>query len=534
MCPKLAFMYSQISLKRFEFKALALGMLCATFCFVPVWGQGDLTVSKKQWMRLDETMATAVETLHLPSLSVAVVHNGKLVWSKSHGVLDASSKTAANPSTLYAVASNTKAYTSAALAQLVDAGAINWNDRVQDYLPDFELHDSYVTSELRITDLLCHRSGLATFSGDLLWYGTKWTSDEVLHRARYLQPASSFRTEFGYQNIMYIAAGKVIERVTGRSWTNCIQDSLLTPLGMERAALSTQSLDKFKNVALPHNELEDGRLASIEWVNWDNMAPAGALITSVEEMGKWMIVQLDSGRTENGRLWNAEQTQKMWSLHTPIPVSEFYRKRIPSMHFRGYGLGWELSTLHGYKTVGHSGGYDGMISRQMLVPEEKLGIFIATNSNSSVPWALGYDALGILLENEKDTPLLDFLRERKAAEPTDKLAEQEALEASRIPGTQASLPLKDYTGTYLDSMYGQVTIGFDGDRLDIQFDPTPLFVGHLEHWHFDTFRLHWDRQMMLPSGTAHFSINPKGTIESLDIDIPNPDFDFTELHFVKQ
>ena len=519
---------------RIQIIAISSGIIFTCLFLSSAWGQGDLTVSNKQWMRLDKAMAEAGETLQLPSLSVAVVHNGKLVWSKSHGVLDASSEILANPESLYAVASNTKAFTSAALAQLVDAGALSWNDRVQDYLPNFELYDPYVTSELRIADLLCHRSGLATFSGDLLWYGTSLTSDEVLERARLLQPTSSFRTEFGYQNILYIAAGKVIERVTGQPWNQCITDSLLRPMGIKRAALSVKSLPKFSNVAKPHNALEDDRLVSIDWVNWDNMAPAGALIASVEEMGKWMIVQLDSGRTENGRLWEPEQTQKMWSLHTPIPVSRFYQERLPSVHFRGYGLGWELSTLHGYKTVGHSGGYDGMISRQMLVPEEKLGVFIATNTNSSVPWALGYDALGILLENDKDTPLLDFLRERKAAAPAEKLAEQAALDASRIPGTQPSLPLENYVGSYLDPMYGAVTIAIEGETLGIKFEPTPLFIGHLDHWHFDTFRLHWDRQMMLPSGTAHFSMNPKGGIESLDIDVPNPDFDFTELHFIKQ
>ncbi len=511
----------------------ALLLAFAALSLAPATGIGQLKISKSQWNRLDAAMQEAQASLNLPSLSVAVVLDGELVWSKSHGKLDARGTQEATPESLYAVASNTKAITSAALAQLVDAGKLDWNDRVQDHLPDFELYDPYVTSELRIADLLCHRSGLETFSGDLLWYGSTWSADEVLRRARYLQPTSPFRTKFGYQNILFIAAGKVIEQVTGEPWTDTVRDSLLIPVGMKRAVLSTSSLTGLENIALPHNELEGGELTPIDWVNWDNMAPAGALITSVNDMARWMIAQLDSGRVAEEQLWSKAQTRAMWTMHTPIPVSGFYAKRLPSMHFRGYGLGWELGTLYGRKTVGHSGGYDGMISRQMLVPEEKLGVFIATNTNSSVPWALGFDALGILLNNDKATPLLDFLRERRAAEPAEKAAAAEELLSARVSDTTPSLGLEAYAGTYSDAMYGNLFVRLDAGQLLFEFEPTPLFKGHFEHWHFDTFRLHWDTQMMLPSGTAHFSLDASGAVDRLDIDVPNPDFDFTELQFVK-
>ena len=529
-------MMSQISFKTPKVKRTFLGFLglvgMALLTSEPCSAQ--LRISNAQWNRLDAAFEEAQQTLNLPSISVAVVHEGQLIFSSSHGMLDATGSKRANSQSMYAVASNTKAFTSAALAQLVDAGKLNWDDRVQSYLPDFELYDPYVTDELRIADLLCHRSGLATFSGDLLWYGTSWSAEDVLEKARHLEPVSGFRTTFGYQNILYIAAGQVIEQVTGRDWEEVVRDSLLLPLGMERAVLSTNALENVENVALPHNELEDGSLTPIDWVNWDNMAPAGALITSVDEMAQWMIAQMDSGRVDGGRLWTEQQTRSMWSMHTPIPVSSFYNQYLPSMHFRGYGLGWELSTLHGRKVVGHSGGYDGMISRQLLVPEEKLGIFIATNTNSSVPWAAGFDALGILLENEKGTPLLDFLRERRAAEPEEKAAAEQALNDSRIPGTSPSLALESYAGTYTDKMYGDLVVELEDEQLSFDFRPTSLFFGELEHWHFDTFRLHWGSQMMLPSGTAHFSLNAEGSVESLDINVPNPDFDFTELHFVKQ
>jgi CubicO group peptidase (beta-lactamase class C family) len=508
------------------------GLLCLLLSASFVQAQVKDQPRQLQW--LGEAMAQSVDDFNLPSLSVAIVHDGQLIWSQSYGETVAGSGDKTTPATLYAVASNTKAFTSAAIAQLVDDGFLDWNDRVQTYLPWFELYDPYVSSELRIRDLLCHRSGLATFSGDLLWYGTKWSSKEVLEKANQLEPTTSFRTQFGYQNLMFMVAGEIIEVVSEKPWKTYIEQELMGPVGMSSSVLSTTQLANRTDVAAPHNELESGTQTPIEWVNWDNMAPAGALISSAEEMAQWMIVQLDSGRTATDTLWTQRQTHEMWTMHTPIPVSSWYHEMLPSMHFRGYGLGWELYDLHGRKVVAHSGGYDGMISRQVLVPEEKLGIIILTNANSSVPWGWGHDVLNVLLKGDKQTPMIDFLLEQKREEPAEQTRKEAELMASRIPEAPASKTLAAYAGSYSDAMYGDVLVSMQDDTLQFEFEPTPLFQGTLEHWHFDTFRLHWGTQMMLPKGMAQFTLNMKGQVESLDFDVPNPDFDFTELHFIKQ
>ena len=515
-------------------RSLITSVTCVVIALVfSTFSLGQISIKSKQFSGIDQAMSRAVHSMNLPSLSVGIVHEGELVWSKSYGKLDMTRTAEATSDALYAVASNTKAFTSAALAQLVSAQKVDWDDHVTDYLPEFKLYDPYVTSELRIRDLLCHRSGLATFSGDLLWYGTSWTSEEVLEKAQYLEPVSSFRTEFGYQNILYIAAGKIIEVVTGTTWEKCIQDSLLKPIGMDHSILSTADLDGTKIAAQPHNETKDGNLVPIDWINWDNVAPAGALITNVKDMAKWMTVKLDSGRIADKRLWSRNQTKEMWTMHTPIPVSNWYQSKMPSIHFRGYGLGWEMTTLHGRKNVGHSGGYDGMISRQMLVPEEKLGIFIVTNTNSSVPWALGYDFLDVLLDGNFDFNLLNFLEANRTDKVENDAKEIEAKNASRIANTNASHPITDYTGIYTDKMYGSIEISAIDSQLSLQFIQTPLFRAELSHWHYDTFELNWSEQMMLPSGMVHFTVDALGKISALDVDVPNPDFDFTELHFVR-
>jgi CubicO group peptidase (beta-lactamase class C family) len=509
--------------------------LNAVICLIliPSCAHSQVKIKPSQLKWLDDAMSQSTQEFNLPSMSVAIVHKGQTIWSKSYGETVAESGQLSTPETLYAVASNTKAFTAAAIAQLVDKGQLDWNDRVQQHIPWFELYDPYVSAELRIRDLLCHRSGLATFSGDLLWYGTTWTSREILKKVSTLEPVSSFRTQFGYQNLMFLAAGEIIEVVSGQPWKNYIEEQLLHPIEMTSSVLSTHDIVELENVAAPHNELPSGTLNPIAWVNWDNIGPAGSLISSAEEMAQWMIVQLDSGKTKKDTLWTSDQTREMWTMHTPIPVSSWYEQMLPSLHYRGYGLGWELYDLHGRKVVAHSGGYDGMISRQVLVPEEKLGVIILTNTNTSVPWGWGHDVLNVLLNGEKSTPILDFLQEAKRNEPIESAKKEAQLLADRIPQAPPSRALSDYAGTYTDPVYGDVNVFADADGLRFQFEPTALFQGTLEPWHFDTFRLHWKTEMMLPSGMAHFTLDMRGAVESLDFNVPNPDFDFSELHFVK-
>lgn len=492
----------------------------------------DLKISAKSLSRLDAAWAQSIGDFNVPSMAVAVVHKGEIVWAKGYGVADMNTGAAADENTLYAVASNTKAFTAAALAILVDEGKIAWDDRVREHWPAFTMYDSWVTDHMTIRDLLCHRSGLKTFSGDLLWYGTSHSAEDVLDAMRHLEPTFDFRAGYGYSNLMYMVAGKVIEEVSGQTWSTFIQQHLLDPVGMSRARLTVDDLAAMENVAAPHNDI-DGTNTVIDWVNWDNMAPAGALLASASDMAQWMITQLDSGRVGTERIWSEARTREMWTLHNSTPVSSWYNKRLPSMHFKGFGLGWETYDLHGRQIVAHSGGYDGMISRQVLVPEEELGLIFLTNNITSLSWAWGHDALNALLDGDFEFELVAEILEGQRAEHAAAQEEQLALEAARVEGTSPALPLAAYAGTYRDITYGDIVIEVDSDRLSFDFLPTDLFRGKLSHWHFNTFRLSWDTQMMLPQGFAHFEMSQEGEVVRLLVDVPNPDFHFTEHTFEK-
>lgn len=489
-------------------------------------------LTKSDLKRLDAYFAEGLEQWDVPGMAVAIIQDGEVIFEKGYGVRDVRTAEAVDANTLFAVASNTKSMTAAALAMLVDEGKIGWDDKVQEYLPWFELYDPYVSANLTIRDLLCHRSGLATFSGDLIWYGSDHSREEVLRRAKHLKPKYGFREHYGYQNIMFLAAGQIIPVVTGQSWEDFVTARILTPLGMSETLYSVKQFTEETHLVAPHNASENGNIA-IEWVNWDNIAPAGSMISSAHDWSKWMEVQLGRGVFRGDTLWSSAQSHEMWTVQTPEAVSPGSLDLWPSQTFKGYGLGWELMNMHGSKVVSHGGGYDGMISRTVMVPGKNAGIVVVTNSLTSLSYAATYKWLDVLhgIDKGEDWSAL-FLDFSEAREERKAKAREEA-RASRIENTTPSLDLEKYAGTYQDKIYGDLKVRVIGDQLAFQFAHTPIFRGTLRHWHYDTFELNWGTQMMLPSGIVQFTLSPDATVQGVQVDVPNPDFDFTELNFEK-
>src|SRR6185503_16090943 len=314
--------------------------------------------------------------------SVAIVKDDKVVFAKGYGLRELGKTERVDENTLFAIASNSKAFTSAALAMLVDEGKVRWDDPVTKYLPNFQLYDPYVTRELTIRDLLSHRSGLGTFSGDLLWYESQYSRDEILYRIRFLKPTSSFRSRFGYQNILFLAAGEVVAKVSGKSWDEFVKERFFEPLRMTRTVTLSNDLTKAENVATPHNEVNE-RIRVIRYGNVDNIGPAGGIKSSVADMAQWLRLQLGRGTYEAKKFFTSERSREMWTPQTVFSaISEQAEKFKPSRHFNLYGLGWILSDYHGRLMVSHGGGLDGMTSQVAMLPEERLGVVVLTNSET--------------------------------------------------------------------------------------------------------------------------------------------------------
>ncbi|MEJ2206959.1 MAG: serine hydrolase [Gemmatimonadota bacterium] len=477
---------------------------------------------------LDAYFAQAQRDWPVPGLSVAIVKDGRIVFEKGYGVRDIRQAEPVDEHTLYAIASNSKAFTAAALAMMVDEGRMTWDDRVVDHLPWFELYDPWVSQEMRIRDLLSHRAGLGTYSGDLLWYGTPYSAEEVVRRARYVPQAFPFRAGYGYTNLMFIAAGEVLRAVSGEDWHDFVEERFFGPLGMTRSVTSTNDLPMRDNVATPHKN-ERGEVLPLEWYNWDAMGAAGGVISSVHDMAQWLIAQLNEGVAGDVRLFSDASQREMWRVHNPLAVSPGYRERYPSTHFRGYGLGWSLADYRGRKITSHGGAYDGMFSQVALVPEEELGVVVLTNAMTGVAPALIYRVLDAYLGGEprdwSGELLPGWIASRERFHGRQDRAEQ-----GRVPGTRPSLDLSAYAGTYGGPMYGDATVTLEDGHLVLRLLPNPDLVADLEHLHFDTFVLRWRTELAwFGKGTAQFLLDADGSVGEMKLDVPNDDLFFDEL-----
>ncbi len=466
---------------------------------------------------------------NVPGIAIAIVKDDKVVFAKGYGVRELGKSDKVDENTLFAIASNSKAFTTASLAILIDEKKLSWDDKVVKYLPEFQLYNPYVTSELTIRDLVSHRSGLDTFSGDLLWYETTYSADEILRRVRYLKPKSSFRSQFGYQNLMFIAAGKVIERVSGKTWSQFVSERILTPLGMSRTTTSVKNLKD--NYSMPHNE-SGGKLRVLHSGNVDGASAAAGLNSSVSDVAKWLRLQLGKGKFEGNQIFSEVQA---WQMHQPavlLPISKAASEFNPTRHFNAYGLGWSLWDYHGRKVVSHGGGLDGMISQTAMMPEENLGLVVLTNSETGVNTIMQNKIFDTIL----GVPKRDWSAEIAERTKRGKIAEAEEakkIEASRVANTKTSLAMKEYAGNYVDQLYGDATVAEENGKLVLRFVQSPNFVADLDHWHYDTFQIKWRPSVAynFPRGFVTFTIDKMGKTDEMKIDQPNNDFWFYELEF---
>jgi len=470
---------------------------------------------------LDEYIEKARQDWEIPGVAVGIVKDDALIFAKGYGVREIGKKAKVDEHTLFAVASNTKAFTASMLGMLVDEDKLEWDDRVIDYIDDLQLYDPYVTREISVRDLLTHRSGLPTFGGDHLWIGAPENSrEEIMARLRFLKPTAPFRTRYQYQNLMFMVAGQIIPEITGKSWDDFIRERIFEPLGMNESNSSILVLPEEDNVATPH-EVVDGKHVPIAYDNVNGIAPAGGINSNVVDMAQWMRLHLGGGVYEGRQILSHEVIRDAHSIQFPLPVSDFNEDHFGT-RFSGYGLGWSISDYRGYKMISHGGGLSGMISLQTLIPEKSLGVIVLTNfAPNSLTRAVTYRILDAFLgEPEQDWSGV-YLERRKQAEIREQKNEEELL-AQRVKGTRPSLPMKDYAGRYFDELSGEAEVRMENGNL--VFDYNPRHIGDLEHWHHDTFRVTWRHPIfdMAPKSFLTFYLDERGKVATLRIHFYDP------------
>jgi CubicO group peptidase (beta-lactamase class C family) len=478
---------------------------------------------------LDAWVIRAMGAFEVPGISLAVVKDGAVVVARGYGVKKLGETAPVDERTLFGIASNTKAFTATALGILVDEGKIRWDAPVIDYVPWFQLSDPYVTREMTVRDLLVHRSGLGLGAGDLLWWpSSTYDRKEIARRLRYLPLASSFRSTYAYDNVLYLVAGEVIEAVSGQSWEDFVRTRILTRVGMTTSNVRHSDAARGGNVATPHAAV-DGKVRPIAPFDSDNTNPAGGINSNAVDMAKWLIVQLGEGRLPNGTaLIQPATARQLTTVVTPIPIgtgAPELRELRPN--FQGYGLGFGLRDYRGRKLVTHTGGLPGYVSKVAMIPELRLGVAVLTNQESGA----AYDSIiSHILDAYLGAPQTDWIAAYEAIEKRSReqaAASAQSSSAARDAASKPSLPLARYAGRYRDAWYGDITIAASGAGLTIAFDRTPLLAGTLEHWQHDTFVARWKDRELRADAFVTFALTPDGGIDSIRMRAVSPDTDFS-------
>lgn len=502
-----------------------------------------LVVSACAWARgapadLDAYVARAMKTFETPGIAVAIVKDGKVVIAKGFGVKKLGDPAPVTAETLFGIGSNTKAFTAATLATLVDEGKLSWDDRVEDKLPGFAMYDPYASHEMTVRDLLCHRSGLSLGEGDmLLWPHTTYTRAEIVHRIRGMKPAYSFRSKYAYSNLMFITAGELTKAATGKSWEEAVRERIFDPIGMTHSGFSNADLKDGVDYAWPHT-LVDGKIKVDAIEDKDTISSAGAINSSVNDLAKWVIVQLNHGKLPNSekRVFSEKQSEEMWSAQTVMPIEKLDGPLASlAPNFAAYGLGWALRDYHGHKIVGHSGGLMGFLTRVVMVPDENLGVIVLTNFDTSDgPMnAIAYhvvDEYSGVTGNDwiAIAKTIDDDAHRKADETMKKAT------AERATNLVPSLPLEKYAGTYSDAWYGTATVFLKDGKLGFRLDQSEGASGEMLPWQHDTFKVHWN----LEDAYLTFALKADGTVDHFTMVPVSPladfSFDYQDLWFVPE
>jgi len=494
---------------------------------------------------LDGYVKRVFDTFETPGMAIAIVERGKPAVIRTYGVRRMGEAAKIDEQTMFSMGSTTKAFTSAVLAMLVDEGKLTWDSKVVDLLPGFRMYDPYASSEMTVRDLLVHRSGLGLGAGDLLFVPeTTLTRAQIVEKLRYIKPATSFRSGYAYDNLLYVVAGQLIEAVCKDTWENVVRQRILTPLQMEHTTTASAT-PPGANKGWPHGRVlmpirGAGPMTPLpNQMSFDNSAPAGSLNASIADVTRWLELQLGRGldpRT-NVRLFSEVQAREMWTGQTLIPVAPNPEPlKLAQANFRAYGLGWMYSDYRGRPIISHGGGVLGSVALVVIVPGKDVAFAMMTNAEeTSALAAIQYRLLDhyLGLTSPDWIGALHGVRKARIAKGEEMLAAAAASAPKQEGGKGPSLALEKYAGRYHDEWYGDVTIEHGADGLSIRFEHTPAFVGKLEHVHYDTFRTRWADRTLTEDAYVTFSLQPDGSIATATMKAISPladfSFDFHDL-----
>lgn len=478
--------------------------------------------------KIDSLVENALAKLKVAGAAVAIVKDGKVIHQKGYGLTSITTKEKVNEYTNFQIASNTKAFTTAALSILDDEGKLKWTDKVKDHLPEFKMYNDYVTENFNIQDLLTHRSGLGLGAGDLMFFpdGSNFTMKDVLTSFQYFKPVSAFRTKYDYDNLLYIVAGEVIARASGMSYEAFVQKRIIEPLQMKNTFVGSLMKDK-SNLATPHS-LVSGSIKTIDAQVIGMGSAAGGIFSNVADMSKWMLAQLNRGKYGadlKKSLFSFKNHNEMWRLHTVLETNRFPRY---NSHFNGYGLGWFLTDVKGNLKVSHAGGLPGMVSEVTMYPDLNLGVVILTNSDeggafiSAISGTIADSYLGLDDYGWTDK-IAGWMQYQKNMNDVVTKKVWEKVESAKT----VKVKNEDFIGIYEDPWFGKIEVFEKEKNLWFKSYRSPKLNGPMAFYNANTFAIKWEYQAMNADALAMFSLDEKGKAQSIKMKGISPNIDFS-------
>ena len=463
--------------------------------------------------RLDAMIRQGLEDWHIPGLAAVVVKDGEIAFSQVYGVGDVKTGTPVDRQTLFNMGSTTKAVVCMALGILVDQGKLSWDDKVRDHLPEFRLSDPYITEEARVKDLLTHNLGIA--QADLIWVLDSVSTGETLRRFALAKKAYPVRGGYQYNNLMYAAAGEVIQAVSGKHWTEFVREELFVPLGMTRTVAKVSDIFNSGNYVTPYFYEEGSGFIAVPYNRSDQIGAAGMIWTCAADMENYLRFLVDGGSFNQQEILKPETFSYLFKPHALLPESDFYPTRqLTSPNWLSYGLGWFQHDYRGHKLDFHTGSIGGLIAIAGIMHDKKTAVYVLANrDHAELRHAILYQALDLWAFGDSTR---DWHREifdlyegmRKQGEAR----EQEQLE-KRVQKTQTSLPREAYSGTYSHPMLGEVKVSSEQEGMQLRFNDFVSFKA--QHWHYDTFRLLPDNRYRF-EGLFDFHLGTDGSVSELE------------------
>ncbi len=442
--------------------------------------------------KLDLTVERTLQAFNVPGIAVGILHKGEVVLAKGYGIANINTGEKVNSATNFGIASNSKAFTTTAIALLIDEGKLNWDDKVKKYIPEFKMYNDYVTEEFTIRDLVTHRSGLGLGAGDLMIWpeGHDFTPEDIIKNIHYLRPVSGFRTKYDYDNLLYIIAGVVIERASGMSWVDFIQTRFLNPIKMDRTAPNWNTLQDTTNSIVPHVQI-DGQLKVIKRYTNTILDAAGGLYSNVDDLMRWLQFQINYGVTQDGeRLVSEKQMRVLTQPQTLIPVNT-----VPPYNslFHAYGMAFHLQDMAGKLEVSHTGGLEGIVTKITWYPQLELGIIVLTNQQQGA----AFNAITNTIKDfYLDVPETDWVQiyadnVAKGRDNADKITNE--VWSTVLENTKSNLPeVELMVGSYLDNWLGQVNISGSKDNLRFESARSGQLKGDMFYYKDNTYAVRWD------------------------------------------